>query len=464
MPGQCERPQRLVVGGIRRYIGRRLDNVTHTLAGLAVAEAALAVRRRRGGSAGTGLTRAAWLGSALANNVPDLDFAYAPITDGPLGYMLHHRGHTHTFVLAPLVALLPFAVARVMARRWGESGGRASDAFLYALCLGGCLLHIAMDGANTYGVHPFWPLSGAWHFGDAIFIVEPAWWLTLAVPLAFSVKARAGRGILFSIAALALILPVATGLVSSLAVAALALLALALIVGARRLGSDGARAGLAVGASLLVPFTFVSARALAEPRARAALDGAFPAANEIDLVMMPEPGNPLCWSVLAVAVEEGHAAGEAARPASPGAGGTLVLRRLVVAAIPALHPALLCRMTPRLETTADDVPIVRPGHDDVLFFLEARVPIDALRAVYLERCDAAAFLRLSRAPFLAEHEGVRVLGDYRFDNEERLSFAELPLPEPPGACPAFVPGWAPPRGDVLEGTYPPEVRPEDTWE
>lgn len=366
--------------------------------------------------------------------------------------MLHHRGHTHTFVLAPLVALLPFLVARLAQRRWGEAPTRSTDAFLYALAALGGALHIVMDGGNSYGVHPFWPVSNAWHFGDTIFIVEPAWWLTLAIPLAFTVRARVGRGLLSAIAAAALGLSIVTGYVSSLAIAGLALLGLGLVVASSRARSDGARALLSVAATLLCAFGFASARALSEPRARAALDGAFPASNELDLVMMPEPGNPLCWNVLAVSVE-----GE-------GDDADLVLRRLVVATVPAILPVDLCRMVPGLETTADDAPIVRGSHEDVRFFTEARVSISALRAARAERCDVAAFLRLSRAPFLAEHDGARLVGDYRFDREEELSFAELVLPEPLPECPRFVPPWEPPRSDVLDGTYAPERHAEDDWE
>lgn len=426
-----------------------MDNITHTLAGLAVAEAALALRGRKT-PVPEGLARGAWLGSALANNLPDVDFAYAGITGSPLGYLLHHRGHTHTLALAPVVAIVPFLLGRLLQKRGGDTPSRSSDVFLYLLCLLGSVLHIVLDFGNSYGVHPFWPLSSAWHYGDTIFIVEPAWWLTLAIPLALSVKWRPGRFGLLGIALAGIVLAIVTGYVSSLAIAALAIGGLVLYLGASRLETAGGRATLAVAGTMLVALTFASARSFADSRARSALDGAFPRATEIDLVMSPEPANPFCWSVLAIAVE-GEGDAEA-----------LVLRRLVVATVPSVHAASLCRLVPAAATTADDAPIERPGHDDVRFFAEARIPLVDLRAA-AERCDAAAFLRFSRAPFLTRGEE-RTLGDYRFDREEGRSFSELVLSDPIGDCPAAVPGWDRPRADVLDGTWAPEVHPTDVFE
>ena len=34
----------------------------------------------------------------VAANLPDLDLFYTAVTPAPLGYLLHHRGHTHTLV------------------------------------------------------------------------------------------------------------------------------------------------------------------------------------------------------------------------------------------------------------------------------------------------------------------------------------------------------------------------------
>lgn len=71
-----------------------MDNITHSLIGIAIAEEAVQYRRHRGENVSKVAQASMWLVSLAANNLPDLDFFYSPITKGPLGYLLHHRGHT----------------------------------------------------------------------------------------------------------------------------------------------------------------------------------------------------------------------------------------------------------------------------------------------------------------------------------------------------------------------------------
>ena len=74
-----------------------MDNVTHSLAGMLLADAVCALR----GEERREVRAAAYLVSALANNLPDVDIVYTWL-DGPkpLGSLLHHRGHSHTLVVA----------------------------------------------------------------------------------------------------------------------------------------------------------------------------------------------------------------------------------------------------------------------------------------------------------------------------------------------------------------------------
>lgn len=87
-------------------------------------------------------------GSVVAANLPDIDLAYSWITPAPLGYLLHHRGHTHTlaglvvlgFLLAMCFRLWPAArelTGRGRARLWG----------LMAFNLVG---HVSLDAFNNY--------------------------------------------------------------------------------------------------------------------------------------------------------------------------------------------------------------------------------------------------------------------------------------------------------------------------
>ena len=120
----------------------------------------------------------------VAANAPDVDLLYTGLTEAPLGYLLHHRGHSHTLPgLAALglviwsgLRLLPGARPAVpgMERRW---------ILLIAAALLG---HLLMDTANSYGTHLFYPFSARWVYGDAVFVLEPWLWVILGAGLALN--------------------------------------------------------------------------------------------------------------------------------------------------------------------------------------------------------------------------------------------------------------------------------------
>src|SRR6185436_21133091 len=99
-----------------------MENVTHAFVGAAMAECAVP----HGASSRTRTILIA--AGVIAANAPDVDLLYAGITEAPLGYLLHHRGHSHTLPgLAALgvviwsgLRLLPWARPAVsgMQRRW----------------------------------------------------------------------------------------------------------------------------------------------------------------------------------------------------------------------------------------------------------------------------------------------------------------------------------------------------------
>src|SRR4051812_47580723 len=97
-----------------------MDNVTHTLIGLAVGQGF--VGRRPEDPA---LGRAIVWASIIGNNLPDLDFVVPPLLASATGstklaYLLHHRGHSHTLIvglgLALVVAALAARIGRVPLR------------------------------------------------------------------------------------------------------------------------------------------------------------------------------------------------------------------------------------------------------------------------------------------------------------------------------------------------------------
>ena len=124
-----------------------MDNLTHTLTGLALSRA--------------GLNR--WHPQAavllmLSANAPDSDFV--TIARGPLAYFQAHRGITHTVVALPVMALLCVLVVGAFTR--SMRGWKAA----WALCVIGVASHLLLDWTNTYGVRFLLPFSSSWFHLD----------------------------------------------------------------------------------------------------------------------------------------------------------------------------------------------------------------------------------------------------------------------------------------------------------
>jgi inner membrane protein len=409
-----------------------LDNVSHTVAGLLVAEAVVQLRTRREAITSRWFGRAAYAVSALANNLPDFDAVYTRITEPPrLGYLLHHRGHTHTILVALAlsgVALLALALA---ARKWDLGLGRRDFKWLAGLAFGGALLHIAMDFTNNYGVHPFWPFYNGWFYGDFIFIVEPLF-IAIGVPaLLHTLRSPVARVLLGLFLIVLLGLAWLMPFVPVLSAALISLIAILSFTLSSRL-QPLPRIGAVFALALAVAGLFFWSHARAQQLARAGLpEGAVLE----DVVLTPSPGNPLCftlWRVSSTATE-------------------YIAERGVVAPFPGHHPVQNCRTEP--DEDAPTAPLVRLGRDEgtsLRWTGRFSAPLAELSALAREDCFAAAFLRWSRVPFWStSSEQERLIGDLRYDRQRPLEFAELMLSNGE-ACPRFVPNWTPPREALIE--------------
>jgi inner membrane protein len=152
-----------------------VDNVCHTLVGVAVAQAGFKSR-----------TALATATGAIAANLPDIDvLAFA--TDMPA--VAFRRGITHGL---PAQVLLPIACAAVMwaigRRRMRASGPPVHFGWLLALSYIGIFTHVFLDFLNTYGVRLLSPMSQRWFYGDAVFIVDVWLWLMLGAGAFFARK------------------------------------------------------------------------------------------------------------------------------------------------------------------------------------------------------------------------------------------------------------------------------------
>lgn len=163
-----------------------MDPITHAASG---AMLAMACRR----------PRSAWAVplAALVSASPDLDIFFSAT---PVGYLLFHRGITHSLAAAPLLGLL---AALCMAVYWRRRNGnawsgdaRARDAWSFgqtwALGTVLILLHIWLDCVTTYGTMIFLPFSEYRVRLNGIFIVD----FLLVLPLLAGLwHARTRRGL-----------------------------------------------------------------------------------------------------------------------------------------------------------------------------------------------------------------------------------------------------------------------------
>jgi len=371
----------------------------------------------------------AYVVSVAGNNLPDIDFLWSGIMARPFGYLLHHRGHSHT-LLGALVGALMLAGAVIAFTRWRHAAWKSADyRSMFALCLVGPLAHIAMDATNNYGTHPFWPLYRGWIYGDAVFIVEPFFWAAGIPPLVFAVRSAITRTLLLIVLVLGLGVTFFVRFVPTSMALALALLALACAVAAWR-AVPRVRALIGVGVCLAVAASFFVASRVAASAVRDALgqDGAL-----CDVAVTPMPANPLCFMALTV---EHH-------------GGDYVARRGTVATWPAFYPAPQCP-DPEERPTAPFAPSTAADTLHVHWRGEYAAPLTRLVTLYRDNCQAAALLRFFRVPYWVDaDDGTLILGDLRYDRNPGLDFSDVRIEGRPTSCPFAVPSWTPPRQDLL---------------
>jgi len=167
-----------------------VDTLTHGLSGALLGRAtagkedpqALPVRRRV-------------LVGFLAAMAPDLDFVIGFL--GPIEYLLHHRGVTHSLVMLPLWA---FLLAKLCAVAWrGDRPWRAYYGIV-ALSLG---IHIAGDWITSFGTIVFAPFSDARYGLGTTFIIDL--WFTGILLAGLALSAAWRRTPLPAIAGLAVL-------------------------------------------------------------------------------------------------------------------------------------------------------------------------------------------------------------------------------------------------------------------
>ena len=227
-----------------------MDNLTHTLTGIALGQAGL---KRK--------TRFGMLALILASNLPDADIVLAG--RGSIAYLRHHRGLTHSLigltVLAAILAVVLYAFGRKAEAK--KNIAPLSLKWLFVVSWIGTAVHVLMDFTNAYGVRLFLPFSGRWYAWDIMPIIGP--WLLFFLILGLCV-------------------PIVLGWVTE-------------EVGARKSYAPAARNGAIF--SLCVMVALWGFRDLSHRRALSLLGArTYGEENPIDLGAFPTPLNPLEWT------------------------------------------------------------------------------------------------------------------------------------------------------------------------
>ena len=135
-----------------------MDNITHTLFALTLANAGVG-RNTRGATAAL----------VLSSNAPDIDIVTAFVA-GPADYLAAHRGPTHGPIGLVTLALVTAALVSF----WTSAEERTANAFrrLTGIATVGVLCHVAMDYPTSYFTRLWEPFSHRWSGADWLPIVD----------------------------------------------------------------------------------------------------------------------------------------------------------------------------------------------------------------------------------------------------------------------------------------------------
>jgi inner membrane protein len=380
-----------------------MENLTHSLVGATIAELALPT------DATPAQRRLFFTVGVIAANLPDADLLYTRIMPPPLGYLLHHRGHTHTF--AGLVGLSLLIALTLLAPAIRTQVQRSPTRF-WALVIAALTSHILLDSWNSYGVHPFWPFDNSWYYGDAVSIFEPWLWVILGLAAGANTRNRAGRTFLLA-------LPIALVMVAgwfniiqrASAVVLLVVAALISLIG-RRWSPKRRSVGASLATAAFVATSLLLSRT-AYARAAASL-GSSEGASLLDIALTPRPAQPLCWSALTVQMY----------PASQ----SYLMRRGTVSVAPGFARFLGCAEGSGVQWTG--------GTPQSLTTLR-----DAVR----KDCWVRDWMQFARAPSINGD----VIVDARFGGASNSGFTAMSIVDG-RSCPAHATNWNMPRADLLQ--------------
>jgi len=149
-----------------------MDNLTHTLTGIAISQAGL---NRK--------TRFATLALVLASNAPDADIVTR--FQSSAVYLEYHRGITHSVPGGTVLALILAALLYLVGRRTPPkpSAPPVDAKWLFLVCWIGVGGHLLLDYTNAYGVRLLMPFTAHWYAWDIMPILDLMLWALLIAGL-----------------------------------------------------------------------------------------------------------------------------------------------------------------------------------------------------------------------------------------------------------------------------------------
>jgi inner membrane protein len=407
-----------------------MDNLSHSVVGLAAGEFIHRILPEEPDVKRCHLRQRLLLSSCwLASNFPDLDLVLTPLLPAPLGYLLHHRGHTHTLLCALPQALLIWAMIWLLwpsARALLKQSRTTRWGLMLTLSVG-LGLHMLMDYLNSYGIHPFHPYDSRWFFGDMVFILEPVFWVACGIPVAMAVKSRWLKGLLVACLIGLLVFFAMRGFL--LWGSLFFLIGLALVLGLVQQKS-GARGIAALGLSAFVMLAFIGVQNFSSQRALLtvvqSVESKDPKSRFLDASMTAFPSNPFCWTFASIESNE--------------RAGTYRLRRGVLSVAPEAMPVAEC------PAAFSERPRQKEATPSIVFLDVEEGSLRTLRDLQITNCHVGAWLRFARMPLVSKTQA----SDERFASGLRENFTTMRFGDfDSRECSPHIPGWDFPRKDLL---------------
>jgi inner membrane protein len=409
-----------------------VDNLTHTLIGLAAGEAIARCTRARPSGLPEATRRTTLLAMGIVGgNLPDADLLWSMqfATGDRLTYLVEHRGYTHTLVGCALLALMLFLGALAVLRWRGHRVRAPEMGLLGSMAVLAVMLHLGMDALNEYGVHPFWPWNNRWYYGDSLFIVEPLCWMALA-PLYFSLRTRGARLFLGVVLAAGCVAVLAFHRFAAVWWSLPLLVALLLFAGSRL--SPRAASVAAVVLLCGVIGMFCLAHTVVSRRIELLAVRQFPGATTLDLVLSPAPAHPFCWDVMLL----------------QRSGPDYVARIGQLSLAGSAQSGVACSPSLGGKGTAPLTPMPAAAERGLRWEGEFSMDASSLAALAASNCDTRRLASFLRAPFATDTDKGWVIGDLRYDREPGAGFTEVLIDRRrPAECAKPSP-WAAPRQDL----------------